>query len=115
MYKIGSSVNRVDDECRCEGEFCFPWLVGFFADEGVGGIGGHKAVRDHFFDGLVGFCYQVCGWKMAVSGWSAWGERTRKRYNSFWCQSRGRRVSRTLSCDLLHRQYRLGDRGSLGD
>ncbi len=59
MDEIRRSVNWIDDEC---------WFVAqaagsgrFFAEEGVGGVGGFEGCGDHFFDGFVCFGDEVGG------------------------------------------------------
>lgn len=54
--EVRGAVDGVDDEGGCGGEL-HAGFVGFFADELEGGVSGHEFCGDHFFDGLVGFCY----------------------------------------------------------
>ena len=59
MDKIRCAVDWVNDEGRGAGED-HAWLVGFFADKGVGWVGCAEFGADHELDCLVGFGYEVC-------------------------------------------------------
>lgn len=77
MHEICGAVNGVHDERWGDCELGFTRLVGFFADELVGWVGGLEACGDHFFNGLVGFCYEVRGWERR--GWSIVVQREREQ------------------------------------
>ena len=61
MDEVRGAVDGVDDEGWGVGEL-LARVVGFFADEFEGRVGGEEARGDHFFDCLVGFGDEVGGW-----------------------------------------------------
>ena len=76
VHEVGGAVDGVDDERGCQGETRGgSGGGGFFAEEGVGGVGVFEGGGDHGFDGFVGFGDEVGGFD--VSAHSADLERKR--------------------------------------
>lgn len=66
MDEVRGAVYGIADKCWCVGER-LTWDVGFFADEGVGGVGFLETRGDQGFDSSIGFGDEVCGLE-SVSG-----------------------------------------------
>lgn len=67
MDEVCCAVYGVADEGWGGGEFGFAFDEGFFADEGVGWVGGGEALGDHCFDCAVGLGDEVGGYKWGVA------------------------------------------------
>lgn len=61
MHEIGRPVDGVDNECWSRSDGRLAGDVALLADELEGGVVLAEAGEDHFFDGLVGFGYNVGG------------------------------------------------------
>ena len=61
MDKVGGAIDGVANESWGGGE-PLAGLIGFFTKEGEGGVLGGEGGRNHYFDGTVGFSYEVDNW-----------------------------------------------------
>lgn len=99
MHEICCAIDGIADEGWGGSELCFAFDEGFFADEGVGWVGGCETGGDHGFDCFIGFGYEIGSWGKGVR--AKWNERGNGKgtgcltYYSFWFQSLSMKGLRT--------------------
>lgn len=69
MDEVLGFVDWVIDEGGCVGDFGYFFDIGFFVDEGEGGVFFCEDWVDEVFDVFVCFCDYVDGWDDGVSKW----------------------------------------------